>query len=228
MANKIRVVCATRLGEADFWAKSALGRSLTHYRLPFIDLRLFAQNSRGLSTVYNIAIDESLKDPAVLVFLHDDAHLCDFYWFDYLLTALAVFDVVGLAGNRRRLPRQPAWSFIDERFTWDAPQNLSGIVGHGRGFPPAQISFYGPPRQEVKLLDGLMLVARSETLHSRQLRFDERFAFHFYDMDFCRQAEVLGLKMGTWSISIVHESGGNFGAESWRQAYATYLQKWTE
>jgi hypothetical protein len=39
------------------------------------------------------------------------------------------------------------------------------------------------------VLDGLLLAARSETLLSNQLTFDERFDFHFYNMDFCRQAE---------------------------------------
>jgi len=30
--------------------------------------------------------------------------------------------------------------------------------------------------------------------------FDPRFQFHFYDLDFCRQAEQRGLKMGTWAL----------------------------
>ena len=226
--RKIRVVCATRCAANEFFTATALGRSLSLYRRPSIELRLFERNTLGLPQVYNTAIRESNVDPALLLFVHDDIHLCDFYWPDFLTEALNVFELVGLAGNRRRVPRQPAWAFIDERFTWDRPENLSGVVGHGQGFPPATLSVFGPTRQSVKLLDGLLLAIHSETLQSKQLRFDERFDFHFYDMDFCREAERLGVRMGTWSISVIHESGGNFGTEGWWRGYTRYLEKWGE
>jgi hypothetical protein len=45
-------------------------------------------------------------------------------------------------------------------------------------------------------------------------------------MDFCRQAELKGLRMGTWPLSVVHESGGAFGSQGWRDGYARYLQKY--
>ncbi len=200
--------------------------ALAFYRMPILELRLFDRNTRGLPAVYNEAIDEAKADPALMVFVHDDVHLIDFYWVDYLVHGLSVFDIIGLAGNRRRVSWQPSWCFINEQFEMDRPENLSGLVGHGNGFPPDDISKYGAPRQEVKLLDGLFLAARSETLVNKGLRFDERFDFHFYDLDFCRQAEVLNLKMGTWSISLVHESGGAFGTPSWKAGYAKYLEKW--
>ena len=225
---KIRVVCASRQPKETFLTATALGRSLALCRFPFVEVRLFDSNTKGLPTVYNTAIQEALNNPAVLLFVHDDVYLCDFYWPGQVIDGLAAFDVIGLAGNKRRVSRQPAWSYIDENFTWDKPENLSGVVGHGQGFPPRVLSVFGPTRQAVKLLDGLLLAADSRTLHGSQVRFDERFQFHFYDMDFCRQAERAGLRMGTWSISAVHESGGNFASEGWRQGYAAYLEKWTE
>jgi GT2 family glycosyltransferase len=226
MNNKLRFVCATRASHEQFFVETALGRALALYKYPRAAIRLFPNNTRGLPSIYNEAIAESATAPAILIFIHDDVHLCDFYWSSNILKALDAFDVVGLAGNRRRVPRQPTWFLIDEKFTWDARENLSGVVGHGKGFPPANLSFYGPPGQEVKLLDGLMLVARSETLISSDIRFDEQFDFHFYDLDFCRQCELSGLRMGTWPISAVHESGGHFGTPAWRAAYAKYLGKW--
>ncbi len=231
MLGKIRLICATKKSREAFFESAALGRSISLYRFPFIELRLFERNAQGLSSVYNNAIAEAVADPAILVFVHDDVHLCDFYWFDYLMSSLRVFDIVGLAGNRRRIPRQPGWCFVDAvdgKLRPDQSENLSGVVAHGRGFPEARISYFGRPGQEVKLLDGLLLATKSETLIAKGLRFDERFDFHFYDMDFCRQAEILGLKMGTWSISVIHESGGHFGGEGWQAGYAKYLEKWKE
>ena len=74
--------------------------------------------------------------------------------------------------------------------------------------------------------DGLFLAVHSDTLRAKHVEFDERFDFHFYDMDFCREAEAKGLRLGTWTVSVIHESGGNFASESWRAAYGRYLAKW--
>jgi GT2 family glycosyltransferase len=222
----MRIVCATRYSAEAFPLCSALGRSLQLFRgYPFVELRLFPGNTLGLSAVYNRAIDEAAENPALLIFVHDDVHLTDFYWPIHLLESLQAFDVVGLVGNRRRVPRQPGWAFIDEKFTWDERQQLSGVIAHGT-LPIELLNFYGAPAQEVKLLDGMFLAARSEVLKAAGVRFDERFEFHFYDMDFCREAERRSLRMGTAMISAVHESGGSFNTPSWQAAYARYLDKW--
>jgi hypothetical protein len=226
--KKIRIVCATRKGREAFFAETALGRSLSLYRPPAVEIRLFPENDRGLPALYNQAIDESAKDSAALLFMHDDLHLCDYHWADKVRQGLGAFDVIGLAGNRRRVPRQPGWLFLDERLTPDNRENLSGAVGHGRGLPLDTIDVFGPSGQPVKLLDGLFLAVSSETLSAKSLRFDERFDFHFYDVDFCRQAEKAGLRLGTWPISVVHESSGGFVSEPWRHSYESYLEKWGE
>lgn len=226
MTFKIRLVVGTRESREGFTANTATGRSLGLYKYPFVELLLFAQNSKGLSIIYNEAIEESRSDPAILVFLHDDLHICDFFWPWHIANTLTQFHLVGLAGNRRRVPRQPGWRFIDDSLTSDTAENLSGIVGHGTAFPPAILTTLGNPYQEVKLLDGLLLGAHSSTFIDSGLRFDERFDFHFYDLDLCRQAEQMNIRMGTGSISVIHESHGDFRSDSWRRAYREYLQKW--
>lgn len=228
--RKIRWVCATRAPHDKFFGETALGRSLSLYGFLSgrMELQLFPGNTLGLPVVYNMAIERAAQDPAILVFAHDDLYLCDFFWFDKLQAALQSFDVVGLAGNRRRLAKQPAWCFIDDRGTWDQPENLSGVVGAGQGFPCARVVAYGPVPQRCQLLDGLLLAADSATLVNNQIRFDPRFPFHFYDMDLCRQVDAKGLKMGTWPISAVHESGGAFGSASWRTGLRDYLEKYGE
>jgi GT2 family glycosyltransferase len=225
---KVRIVCATRAARESFAGATALGRSLSLLRPAGVELRLFPGNTAGLPSVYNSAIAESAADPAILLFMHDDVHLCDFHWTDTLNGALERFAVAGVAGNRRRVARQPGWRFLDERFTRDRRENLSGTVGHGHGFPAERVDVYGPAGQQVMLLDGVLLAARSETLHAKALRFDEQFDFHFYDLDFCRQAERAGLSMGTCAVSLIHESKGSFGGEGWRRGYERYLSKWGE
>jgi GT2 family glycosyltransferase len=226
MSVKIKIVCATRQGADGFTANTALGRSLALYRFPFLELRLFPNNSAGLPSVYNTALRESADDPAILVFIHDDVHLLDFFWPERILQGLQSFDIIGLAGNRRRVPRQPSWFFLDDKFTRDVAENLSGVVAHGRQWPAQVISYYGPPSQEAKLLDGLLLAANSEILLAKGVSFGEEFDFHFYDLDFCRSAEARGLRMGTWPIQVMHESGGALGTPIWRENYEKYLAKW--
>ncbi|MGN6651725.1 hypothetical protein, partial [Trinickia sp.] len=223
----IRLVCATRCSQANFMRDTALGRSLAvqrHVRPP--EVLLFDNNATGLSTLYNAAIEQAASSPAILVFVHDDVSIQDFFWAERIREALAQFDIVGLAGNRRRSPLQPAWAFTTPDFKWDSPEYLSGSVGHGKGFPCDEVTYFGPSGAECKLLDGLMLIADSARLIEAGLRFDEQFEFHFYDMDFCRQAELKGLRMGTWPISVVHESVGAFNTPPWRVAYDRYLRKY--
>jgi GT2 family glycosyltransferase len=203
----IRFVCGTRRTPEQFSNESALGRSLK---------------------LYNEAIRYAEQHPAILVFIHDDVWLQDFFWTERIYEALERFDVVGLAGNTRRVPRQPSWAFVTPEGKWDEPQYLSGTVGHGKGFPCDIVSSFGPAGQPCKLLDGLMLFADSAKLIESGTRFDEQFMFHFYDLDFCRQAELNGLSMGTWPLAVVHESGGAFSSPSWREGYQRYLQKYGE
>jgi SAM-dependent methyltransferase/GT2 family glycosyltransferase len=225
----IRLVCATRSSRERFFQDTALGRSLSVQRfVQAPELQLFENNTTGLSALYNTAIDQAASQPAILVFIHDDVSLTDNFWTERVREALARFDVVGLAGNKRRSPKQPSWAFASPDMQWDAPEFLSGSVGHGKGFPCDQVTYFGPSGVQCKLLDGLMLIADSERLIQAGVRFDSRFDFNFYDLDFCRQAELKGLTLGTWPISVVHESGGNYGNPAWRTDYETYLRKYGE
>lgn len=225
---KIRFVVASRQSRDNFFKNTATGRFISLYKFPFIELDLYDSNTDGLPTVYNKSIEKSKDHPAILIFAHDDIHISDFFWVDQLVASLNYFDIVGVAGNKRRSHNQPSWAFVDKNFTWDRPEFLSGVVGHGNGFPPRTLSVFGPPCQEVKLLDGLFLACSSEFLQHKNLRFDELFDFHFYDLDFCRQAELAGARMGTWCISIIHESAGGFGSPKWRSAMDKYFLKWGE
>ncbi len=228
--DKVRIVCATRVSGEKFFSDTALGRSLALYGFlgDRLEYQVYPGNTRGLPQVYNEAIEQAFRDPALMVFAHDDICLNDFFWFDKLQAALRSFNLVGLAGNRRRVPGQPAWCFLDEQGTRERPEHLSGIVGAGEGFPCQRIVFYGAMPQECKLLDGMFLAVDSATLRASGIRFDPRFHFHFYDMDFCRQAESRGLRMGTWPIAVVHESGGAFRSKSWKKELQQYRRKYGE
>jgi GT2 family glycosyltransferase len=226
----IEIVSATRGNAKSFWETSALGLTLTRLSKDGrVTSRIAVENSEGLPEIYNSRI-ETEDGAEILVFVHDDVWIDDFFLADRLSDGLARFDVIGVAGNRRRVPGQPSWAFrdrIDGSFVWDRP-HLSGYIGHGERPFQGYASLLGPTPSRCELLDGLFLAARKSTLRERGVKFDTRFDFHFYDMDFCRGAAAAGLSMGTWPISLTHQSQGSLGSPHWLENYRRYLDKWEE
>lgn len=221
----VDIICATRLPEGEFWKTAALGISLN--RLAFdqrLALHIAFENRLGLPDVYNERIAAS-DTGDLLVFVHDDVWLDDYFLGQRVVDGLQEYDVIGVVGNRRRAPGQPAWPFPDNRFNWDEPSNLSGGVAHGQQ-PFGPVSFFGPTPADCELMDGLFLAARKTALLKHQVQFDPRFDFHFYDVDFCRAARNAGLRLGTWPIAMTHQSSGRLGSVEWRVKYKEYLEKW--
>jgi GT2 family glycosyltransferase len=222
---KVQIVSATRSSPSDFQSRTALGRSLerlAHDRR--MTVLIATSNSRGLPLVYNEMLDKA-SDDSVVVFMHDDVWIDDYYLIQRVLEGLEQFDVIGIAGNRRRVAHQPAWFTLNMEFQWDAPENLSGLISHGPQ-PGGSVEYYGSAPAACELLDGVFLAAKKGTLVKHDVRFDPRFDFHFYDMDFCRTARQSGLRLGTWPICLTHQGEGLFGGPEWRRNHQTYLTKW--
>ena len=220
----IDVVTATRLSRTDFAATSPLARSLQRLaKDPRLTPRVAFDNTRGLPEIYDRAI-EAGDTGDILVFVHDDVWLEDFYFADRVIEGLKQFDVIGVAGNSRRVPGQDTWARSPKAGRLDLP-HLRGAIAHGDG-PMGKVGFYGPIVGEVEVLDGVFIAARRDTLLKNGVRFDRRFDFHFYDLDFCRTARGKGLRLGTWPISMTHQSTGNPNSPAWREAREAYFAKW--
>ena len=232
--GSVLLVSATRSSRDEFVRSAWLARSLRRLATygP-VRLRLFEANRRGLPECYNQALDEA-GDDDVLVFVHDDVFVDDWMLAQRLREGLAHFDVLGVAGNLYRPPLQLAWHLQPAlRAAGDVPvmvgtasPDLSGAVAHGEpGL--SRVTVYGPVPQAVAVLDGVLLAARAGRLRQAGVRFDPQFAFHFYDLDFCRSAQAAGLRLGTWPLAITHASlGGSIHTEAWQQSAQRYLAKW--
>ena len=194
------------------------------HNLTPLRLRLFSQNQQPLPHCYNRAIDEADADD-VLVFVHDDVSFDDWMLGWRLQEALLSFDVVGVAGNRRRQDQQMTWLLQQDGQTWDHTQ-LSGAIMHGEP-GSRRLTYFGPTPAPVVLLDGVLLAVRAGLLQSTGVRFDPLFDFHFYDLDFCRTATQSGLRLGTWPLGITHAStGGGYTSPQWQRNGENYLKKW--
>lgn len=220
----IEIVSATRLSEDEF-RKSPLGLSLQRLAHDSRMVgRIVFKNRHGLPDVFNSRILSQEKHD-ILIFVHDDVWIDDYFFVDRVIEGLGTYDVLGVAGNRRRVQNQRAWAFIDDKFTWDSSDNLSGSLAHGE-YPFGAVGVFGSAPADCELLDGVFLAARKLTLLANKVLFDPRFDFHFYDMDFCRSARAKGLRLGTWPICLTHQSGGAFATTAWNEKYRLYLDKW--
>jgi hypothetical protein len=249
--KRIRLVCATRVSAADFPTMTLLGRSLNYFlsHSSEFELRLFPDNKLGLPILYNQAIDEVRDSPRILVFIHDDVHFLDIFWPATIREGLACFDLIGVVGTKRHYSRQVSWiQYLSDdgmHVGHIEKADASGAIGHIKKIDsipdPGQreitpggslayldyqlLSSFGPSRQQVCLLDGVLLACNSDTLIDHHLRFDESFDFHFYDMDLCRQFEKNALRMGTWPISLLHGSYGSYDSR-YIVNHSAFVAKW--
>ena len=214
------LVCASRTPRQLFTRATLLGRSWS--RLPkvlrpalFLHPGNDGPEALGLAEFYNAAI-EKLPQDSLLVFVHDDVYLHDWFLIDQLQLGLQQFDVIGVVGCSNPSPDQAGWPVqLDGSGVVRMVINQVGASGVINHFDPAQPrpDVFGPTRKEVQLLDGCLIACYRSTLIKHQLRFDPCFRFHCYDTDFCRSARVKGLRLGTWPLPITHASVGNYDAE---------------
>lgn len=226
--DPVWIISATRASEEAFWASSALGVSLKRHMqqdariVPYV----YYENTRGLSEVFNEAVAIA-PDNALVIFAHDDIWLDQNPFVQTVMDGLAAYDVIGVAGTARMLPKQPAWLFTDLAFTWEQSAFLRGKVAHSE-HPFGHNTYFGAEQGDCVLMDGVFMAAYKRTLTQANVRHDPQFDFEFYDLDFCRTATQAGLKLGIWPISLTHQSMGNFGKQRWRDKYQMYLRKWGE
>lgn len=237
------VLCsATRLSREDFWRNSLLGRSLLAFPPELRpELALVFDNTgpdaKGLPAIYNAAIAQC-PDEMNLLLVHDDVYLHDTFLQYRISDGLKRYAVIGLAGSAGSDPTQPSWGLaFDEELNslgWQKTETItmSGAVSHCSSMkialhtPSVQLSQYGNLPLGCDLLDGLFLAVKPIRLRHAGVKFDEQFAFHLYDLDFCRSARAAGLSLGTWPILVTHGSGGNFSTPAWKDAARKYLAKW--
>lgn len=224
MPGTIEIVSATRR-QGDDSRNSALAQSIARLQgIVPVRVTMYVDNSAGLPRLYNRAIKEG-PDDGILLFVHDDVFIEDPFLDLSLADGLERFDIVGVVGNRRRLPGMVMWSMLetspDPVFDYD---HISGRIAHGPA-PFGKLSAIGPVKVSCQLIDGVFIAARRSTLRNANVYFDERFRFHCYDVDFCRSAIAAGLDIGTWPIALTHQSGGEMGT-GWRESRDLYLAKW--
>ena len=190
-------------------------------KLGLTNFRFLEHNRRGLSAGYNTFLRQFANTNRILVFVHDDVTLADVFIQEKLDAASQMFDIVGLVGSSRfDLHINPPYNWS----AWPA-SSLSGAVEHLTAQGLAFWSYFGPTPQRCVILDGLFLAVDMLTI--RNVRFDEQFTFHLYDLDFSLAAHHAGLVCGTTNIYAQHASQGDYASPDYLQAAQLFQQKWS-
>lgn len=228
----IRIVVASTASEAQFWSDTYLGRSLTlmpKALRPKVGLESdnTGPDVRGLPAIYNAAIDAA-SDNDVLVLMHDDVWIHDWFFVHRVAEAADAWDIAGVAGAVDPDLTQPSWYWsVDSDLNRAGRQSgvRSGAINHA-DLSKYKLDMFGPTPARCLLLDGVLMIVNVGRVRAAGIRFDERFFFHMYDIDFCRAASAAGLRLGTWPIALSHASGGVWDSDTFKAAAISYLTKW--
>ncbi len=188
-----------------------------------IIFREFINNgTHSLTQAYNIGLSEASCD--IIVFAHDDIILSK-NWDDFLVEDInnTEYGIIGVAGTTN----------ISERgIWWENRQNLSGIVDHQKQDNgkikkwSSRFSVEKPYVMDVKVVDGVFFA-----VHKKRIKtgFNEDFSgFHFYDLSFCMENFIQGVKIGvTTSFRVTHKSIGELNTK-WDANRKKFIQLYGE
>ncbi len=192
-------------------------------KLQIGNFHFYEHNSRGLSECYNEYLDKLAGSDHILVLVHSDVTVADIFVQEKLSAAVATFNIVGLVGTSYFDLNTPT-----PHYAWPVwpQQHLSGSVEEVLNNGETTWLVYGPTPRRCVAMDGLFLAVDMRTIGS--VRFDPRFTFHFYDLDFCLTALHAGLILGTTNVYVQHASLGDFASDAYRQAMQEFRAKWRD
>ena len=174
----------------------------------------------SLTDVYNMGLKDSKND--IVLFCHDDIKFDTKNWGRKLLKHFEKSDygILGVAGCRY-LPESGKW--------WEIPSEMMGQVYHendGKRWLSTYNPKFGNNILPSVLVDGLFFAVNKNNL-SRD--FDESVrGFHFYDLNFCVQNFLSGVKIGVISnIDITHLSIGQTNQE-WERNRILFSEKYSD
>jgi hypothetical protein len=187
-----------------------------------VKTKVFYENTTGLPRLYNSFITEHNKDKNI-IFVHDDVLIEDLFFEEKLKVAFEKYDIVGLAGTKKcDLTKPPAWHLMSDR------QDHVGEVAHSKD-KHVWTTCFGSTNSRALLLDGLFLAVNVKKLIENDVKFDERFDFHHYDITFCLRANEKKLKMGVAPIKVTHFGlGDSMNTPEWHKSSLKFKEYYSK
>ena len=165
---------------------------------------LFYENDgeMSLTQVYNKGLKESIND--IVVFMHDDLILETPNMTPKIVKLFEKhpeYGIIGIAGTDK----------LTSGMWWQNRENMFGVVGHlhegKRHVNHYSKGVFNDVLKDVVIVDGLFFAVHKGRIKKE---FNEQFeGFHFYDISFCVENFLNGVKIGlTTRFGVTHKSVG--------------------
>ena len=157
---------------------------------------------KSLTQIYNIGLKKSVND--IVVFMHDDLIL-ETTNITPKITKMfekhSEYGIIGIAGTDK----------LTSGMWWQNRDNMFGVVGHlhqgKRHVNRYSKGVFNDVLKDVVVVDGLFFIVHKNRIKKE---FNEEFeGFHFYDISFCVENHLEGVKVGlTTKFEVTHKSIG--------------------
>lgn len=203
----ISIVCSTQEPKEEFKQHVIKSSGFNKDRVDFI----FIENKNGkysLAQAYNIGLNQAKYN--TIVFLHDDLFFDNDKFGKKLIKHFdnnPEYGIIGLAGTRELI--SPMWH----------QKSMMGIVNHkanGKKWESKYSDSQGDDIAEVAVVDGLFMAVRKDRIKHM---FNDKFPnFDFYDIPFCVDNHLAGVKVGLiTNIRVTHLSvGAGINNDNWK------------
>jgi len=175
---------------------------------------------KSLSQLYNEVLSESKTD--IIVFCHDDIYFDTTGWYHKLMKHFDKSDygIIGMAGTTD-MPASGRW--------WEDRKKMIGIVNHendGKKWESKYSESLNNNIGQTIIVDGVFIAVDRKKLKKN---FNEEFkGFHFYDIPFCFENHLEGVKVGViTNIRITHRSIGQTN-EQWEENRKLFSEKYID
>jgi len=204
----ITIVCSS-INPSDDYKNHVLKHiGLPNNKVQFLHYK--NDNQFSLTQLYNIALKESIND--TIIFIHDDLILETKEIgrkIEKLFQKNLDYGIIGLAGTKE-LSKSGRW--------WDNSKQMFGKVKHqhnGKTWTSSYSDDLNNNLEETLNVDGLFFAVKKSRL---KIDFNEEYdGFHFYDLVFCLQNYLSGVKIGvTTIVKVIHKSIGETN-EKWEE-----------
>jgi hypothetical protein len=226
--KKVTAVIATQAKSMQEFEKRPLFPSLQRlfdtkdlFSKDKFDFVIVKNNKEGLPKVYNRFLEDPKYSKDILLFVHDDVEIEDMFLLEKLQNS--PYDVTGLAGTKKAdLSKPPGWHLMSTREDW------VGEVAHAEYKNDKKVVWttcFGPTDSRALLIDGLFIAVDVKSLKEKNVKFNEKFEFHHYDLSFCIDCNKAKVKIGVLPIRVVHHGlGDSMLSEDWKVSAEIFKQ----
>jgi hypothetical protein len=185
-----------------------------------IEIIEIVNKGESLTVAYNRGLKQATND--IVVFCHDDILFNSNSWGRKLLNHFknSEYGILGVAGT----------TDMNENGQWWADKTkMVGIVKHsndGKTWESRYSGNFGKEIIETIIVDGLFFAVNKNVIKEN---FNENVkGFHFYDIDFCFNNYLSGVKIGViFDVKITHKSIGKTN-EEWENNRKQFIEKFKD